>query len=101
MNGEPETPLDDTVSDLAQRLPGLIETVLRRYLEFTSNKPPTEPRAFAAYSAASRAAMAHLEQLLKLANALNGEAPAAQEAGNIDRLIADAEAALEKTAADT
>lgn len=87
--------------ELDQRLPGLIETAFRRYRDFAGEKPPTEPRAFAAYSTACRAALAHLEQLLKLARASNGEEPAARETGDIDRLIADAEAALEKTAADT
>ena len=113
MNGEPDAKslpgaagagqdIEDNRRDLTDRLPGLIEAAFRRYLDFTSNEPPTESRAFAAYSSACRAALAHLEQLLKLARlpeaAVPGALPPAQD---LDRLIADAEEALEKAATDT
>ncbi|MCH7936858.1 MAG: hypothetical protein IH994_07185 [Proteobacteria bacterium] len=96
------TALGRTRNDLGARLPALIEAALRRYEEFTDAKqPPTEAKAFAAHAAACRAAMAHLEQLLKLALSLNGEGAATPPGEDINRLIADAEAALEKTANDT
>ena len=112
MNGEPKAGLpaaagavaeiEDTRRDLADRLPGLIETAFQRYRDFAGNKPPTESRAFAAYSSACRAALAHLEQLLKLSRlpeaAVPGTLPPAQD---LDRLIADAEAALEKAVTDS
>lgn len=94
--------IEDNRRDLADRLPGLIETAFRRYRDFAGKEPPTEPRAFAAYSSACRAALVHLEQLLKLAGqpetAVPGVLPPAHD---LDRLIADAEAALEKTTNDT
>ena len=96
------TDIEDNRRDLADRLPGLIETAFRRYQDFAGKEPPTEPRAFAAYSSACRAALAHLEQLLKLTRlpeaAVTGVLPPAQD---LDRLIADAEAALKKAATDT
>lgn len=100
VSGAVDAALDRTRNDLGARLPGLIETAFRRYRDFAGNEPPTEPRAFAAYSTACRAALAHLEQLLKLALSLNGE-ETVTPSDDVDRLIADAEAALKKTANDT
>lgn len=88
--------------DLYQRLPGLIDLALRRYLVFTREDPPTEPKAFGAYSTACRAALNHLEQLFKLARLAAPDTPIAPPPDDdIDGLIASAEAALEKAANDT
>lgn len=90
--------LDKRRRDLIARLPGMIDGALRRYLGFTRGKVPKEARNFAAYSTACRAAMAHLEQLIKLAQSLSSEItrPVSPNA-DLDRLIADAEESLEKT----
>lgn len=102
MNGEPVTRLDGMLVELDQRLPGLIETAFRRYRDFTVNEPPTESRAFAAYNTACRAALGHLDQLVKLTRWAMAEAPVGLPPGeDVDRLIAQAEAALEKAAEDT
>lgn len=94
--------IEDNWRDLDQRLPGLIETAFRHYRDFAGKEPPTESRAFAAYSSACRAALVHLEQLLKLARLPEAPAPGVlPPAQDLDRLIADAEAALEKAATDT
>ncbi len=92
----------DPGQDLARRLPGLIEAVLKRYLDFTGLPLPTDAKAFAAYSTACRASAAHLEQLVKLLRLTVGGGPAAPSPSqdDTDRLIASAEAALEKAAND-
>ena len=93
--------LDKTRNDLAARLPGLIEAALRRYEIFAGDEPDDGVKAFAAHAGACRAALAHLEQLLKLALSLNGEGAATPPGEDINRLVADAEAALDKAANDT
>lgn len=91
--------VDGVRTDMAARLPGLIDDAFARYLAFTSCEPPPQARDFAAYSTACRAAIAHLEQLLKLARALSFGAPESSgPQDDIESLIAHAEAALEKTA---
>lgn len=86
---------------LNQRLPGLIDLALRRYLDFTGGNPPNEAKDFGAYSNACRAGINHLEQLFKLAHLAAPDAPNTTPPGDdIDGLIADAEAALEKAAND-
>ena len=88
--------------DLADRLPGLIDDAFQRYLAFAGSEPPTQPRGFTAYSNACRAAMAHLEQLLKLARVLSSgspESPAPQD--DIESLIARAKTVLDKVVNDT
>jgi len=96
----------DPSRDLARRLPGLIEAALNRYLDFTGNQTPTEAKDFAAYSTACRASAAHLELLVKLSRLTGGEEPVPppgmlSEGADLDRLIANAEAALAKAANDT
>lgn len=95
------TALGRTRNDLGARLPALIEAALRRYEIFAGDEPAEGVKAFAAHASACRAAVAHLEQLLKLALSLNGEGAATPPGEDINRLIADAEAALKKTANDT
>ncbi len=93
----------DPAQDLARRLPGLFEAAMKRYLDFTGHAPPTEAKDFAAYSSACRASASHLEQLVKLSRLTGGAGPAASSPGpdDTDRLIANAEAALETAANDT
>ena len=93
----------EPAQDLARRLPGLFEAALKRYLDFTGQPPPTEAKDFAAYSSACRASASHLEQLVKLSRLTGVAEPAAPSPGpdDTDRLIANAEATLEKAANDT
>jgi len=100
--GKMSAALDRTRNDLGARLSGLIESAFRRYEIFAGDNPPDGVKAFAAHAAACRAALAHLEQLFKLAQWAGGDkAMAATPFNDVDRLIADAEEALEKAAADT
>jgi hypothetical protein len=93
--------VDGVRKDLANRLPGLIDDALTRYLVFSKNDPPAKARDFTAFSTACRAAIAHLEQLLKLAQALSpGEVEGSGPGDDIEALVAGAEKALEKAAED-
>ena len=89
-------------NDLAARLPGLIETAFRRYEQIAGEEPADNAKAVAAHAGACRAALVHLEQLFKLSKwAGEDQAMEATPSDDIDRLIADAEAALDKAANDT
>lgn len=99
---EPGATLEAVRDDLDQRLPGLIDQALRRYLDFTKAPAPTDAKDFGAYSTACRSAVSHLEQLLKLARLTAPVAPdAPAPADNVSTLIANAEAALDKAAGET
>ena len=99
---EETDPGPSPAQDLARRLPGLITAALKRYLEFTDNATPTDAKVFAAYSTACRASAAHLEQLVKLLRQTGGGEPSPPPPSpDLDRMIASAEAALEKAANDT
>lgn len=91
----PETPL----AHMARRLDPLIAAVFRRYCEFAGRELPEEPRECGQYHAACRAALAHLEQLIKLARLVDGgTAPAAQPPEDLEDLMARAAAALRNAA---
>jgi len=91
--------VDGVRKDLADRLPALIDDAFQRYLAFAGSEPPTKPRDFAAYSNACRAAIAHPDQLLKLAHALpSGASDSTSPQDDIESLIAHAETALDKAA---
>jgi len=96
-------PIPGPANDLARQLPAMIETALRRYRDFTDIEPPTkDTKLFAAHATASKAALAHLEQLLKLARMVDAKSSGAVgQPVDIQRLIADAEAALSQPANDT
>lgn len=97
--------LEEVRKDLEGRLPGLIENAIQRYRNFIHLDPPGEPKNFAAYNSACRTALGHIDLLLKLAIRSSGGAPASPTHDlphdDVERLIANAEAALEKAAADT
>ena len=97
--------LEEVRKDLDGRLPGLIENAIQRYRNFINNDPPDEPKNFAAYNSACRSALGHIDLLLKLAGRSSGGAPVSPTHDlphdDVARLIANAEAALEKAANDT
>ena len=95
--------LEEVRNDLDGRLPGMIEKAIQRYRNFISFDPPGEPKNFAAYNSACRAALGHIDLLLKLAIRSNSGAsvpppPHDLPHDDVERLIANAEAALEKAA---
>ena len=76
---------------LAQRLMHLAEQVAESYCVFAVGMVPDEPKAFAAHHAACKAALAHLDLLLKLTRAI---APEIGTELQPTVLIADARRAL-------
>ena len=97
--------LEEVRKDLDGRLPGLIENAIQLYRKFIDIDPPDGSKNFAAYNSACRAALGHIDLLLKLAIRSSSVAPVSPTHDlphdDVERLIANAEAALEKTAADT
>lgn len=69
---------------LANSLPDWVTLAMQRYQEFLGKDPPPDPKDFAAYQAACRAAIAHLDQLLALAKSVSGGADAALRRDQID-----------------
>lgn len=88
---DPRNPAAMPRHRLAQRLLHLAEQVAESYCVFAVGSVPDEPKAFAAHHAACKAALAHLELLLKLSRAL---APDGGNEMQSTLLIADARRAL-------
>jgi hypothetical protein len=82
-------------SGLRAALPARVRMALDGYERFTGDEPPADAKGFAAWHAAAKAALAHVELLLKLVRWAEGRAEAADPAETgIDRLLAQARAAL-------
>lgn len=80
--------------ELAASLPARIRAQLDTYHRFTADEPPADAKGFAAWQAAAKAALAHVEQLVKLARwAEKGDEPDTPDSG-LDRLLAEARDAL-------
>jgi hypothetical protein len=60
-------PQEDVRLLVRTRLPSLIQDALTSYDNFSAGAPPEDAKSFLAYQTACRAAVAHLEMLLKLA----------------------------------
>lgn len=92
--------LEEVRNDLDGRLPGMIENAIQRYRNFVHFDPPDESKNFAAYNYACRAALGHIDLLLKLAIRSSSGTPVSPTHDlphdDVERLIANAEAALEK-----
>jgi hypothetical protein len=82
---------------VAMRLMHLAEQVAESYCVFAVSPAPDEPKAFAAHHTACKAALAHLELLLKLSRAVAPDTAADQQPL---LLIADARRALVNAAPD-
>ncbi|MBI2240825.1 MAG: hypothetical protein HYU59_08485 [Magnetospirillum gryphiswaldense] len=73
-------------------LPGRIKAALDEYRRFVAEPPPDDSKGFAAWQAAAKAALSHVEGLVKLARWAEGEA--SEEPGGLDSLLAQARDAL-------
>lgn len=73
-------------------LPGRIKAALDEYRCFVDTPPPDDAKGFAAWQAAAKAALAHVEGLVKLARWAEGETTA--DDGGLDGLLAQARDAL-------
>ena len=66
------------------------------YQDFTAGEPPADAKGFAAWHAAAKAALAHVELLVKLARwAESGIDQALGTADGLDHLLTEARAALD------
>ena len=74
-------------------LPGRIAAALEEYRNFVAEPPPADAKGFAAWQAAAKAALAHVEVLVKLARWAEGE-DCADDGDGLDGLLAEARRAL-------
>lgn len=76
-------------------LPERIQAALAGYHRFTAEEPPADSKGFAAWHAAAKAALAHVEALVKLVRWAEAPATAAETAeGGLEDLLGQARRAL-------
>ncbi|MBT5373866.1 MAG: hypothetical protein HOJ02_01450 [Rhodospirillaceae bacterium] len=86
--------------EMEEHLPALIVRALAHYRVFSSQTPPPDAKGFSAHFSACKAALAHLESLIKLAGWAEAESGANDASGNggegdeMARLLAEAKAAV-------
>ncbi|CAA7619529.1 conserved hypothetical protein [Magnetospirillum sp. LM-5] len=87
--------LDTLRAELRRTLPARISAALESYGRFTADEPPADAKGFAAWQAAAKAALAHVEVLVKLARWADGQDGGADPAEpSLDALLAEARASL-------
>lgn len=79
---------------LAAVLPDHVAVALAGYEDFTNASPPADAKGFAAWHAAAKAALAHVDLLVKLARWADGSAET-EPADGMERLLAGARVALD------
>lgn len=78
-------------------LPERMGAALEAYQRFTAEAPPDDAKGFAAWHAAAKAALSHVEVLVKLMRWADGGAEADGPAEDgMDRLLAQARDALDQ-----
>jgi hypothetical protein len=83
--------------DLLNNLPGLLDRAIGTYGRFATETPPEDSKGFVAYQTGCRAALTHIHLLVRLAHwtrAAQNEPVADGECEQLDRLVREAEAAL-------
>lgn len=76
-------------------LPERIQSALGGYERFTSDQPPADAKGFAAWNAAAKAALAHVDLLVKLARWAEGRADeSGDDDDGVETLLARARTAL-------
>lgn len=78
---------------LASTLPDRIRAAVAGYEEFTGTAPPADAKGFAAWHAAAKAALAHVDLLVKLTRWAETETAEAED--GLDHLLSQARAALD------
>ncbi|CAA7617662.1 hypothetical protein [Magnetospirillum sp. UT-4] len=87
---------DSLRAELAAQLPGRIRQALESYDRFSADEPPADAKGFAAWQAAAKAALGHVEVLVKLARWASGQGESAAAADDpVAGLLAEARAALD------
>ncbi len=89
--------LDGARQELAADLPGFLDSALKHYRSLAGASLPAEPKALSAHFSACRAALAHIEMLLKLAARIAADGEDEEDMADI---IARAEASLRKADAE-
>jgi hypothetical protein len=79
---------------MSAAMPERLAAAMDSYDGFALANPPTEAKAFAAHHGACKAALAHVELLLKLTRWATGKAEGASEGDDLGRLIAEARSIL-------
>lgn len=90
--------LEEFRRDLLFTLPKLLVRAIETYGRFANEVPPDDSKGFVAYQAGCRAALAHIHLLVKLAHwarAATDDELAVDECEQLDRLVREAEAALD------
>lgn len=78
-------------------LPERMRAALAGYERFTAEEPPADAKGFAAWHAAAKAALAHVEGLLKLLRWAEGRGEAENEpADGLDHLLSQARDAIDQ-----
>ena len=80
---------------LSGTLPASIHAAVAGYEEFTASAPPADPKGFAAWHAAAKAALAHVDLLIKLARWAEASPDSADGEDGVERLLSQARAALD------
>lgn len=82
-------------------LPDRIVAALAGYERFTAEEPPADAKGFAAWHGAAKAALGHVEVLVKLARWAEGKDESLPGADDgLGRLLAEARAALDDLGED-
>ncbi len=78
------------------QLPPRVHAALDGYRRFTAEEPPADAKGFAAWHAAAKAALAHVETLVKLVRWADGPAVPAEPADDgLEDLLGQARRALD------
>lgn len=91
---------EDLRRDVLQRLPALLARALAVYAEFAATPAPAEAKAFTAFQASCRAALAHVHLLVKLAEWAGDEGGRGGDDGEIARLLEAADLAVDRAGDD-
>ncbi|MDF1749946.1 MAG: hypothetical protein P1V34_13825 [Alphaproteobacteria bacterium] len=82
---------------LMKKLPDMLDAAIAAYQQIALNGPSEDPKSFAAAHTGAKAALAHIEQIIKLAEAAAAQDEAHQnDAEGFSTLITAARSALEQ-----
>lgn len=88
-------------TELIEILPCLLSKVTDEYKDFVISQTSTDVKSFAAYQAACRTALTHLQLLIKISMwaepAASGETMIDDAESDLDQLIMDARRAIQET----
>ncbi len=85
-----------TKQTLGNALPQQLDDIIASYNSFAKTAPPEDAKGFAAHHSACKAALAHLDQLIKLAHWVEEDSSSQHpnQANEVERLIEKAKQAV-------